>query len=348
MKRKRYVEWGGPIEAQTLFRCLSAVHLASYVESPFESRGGLMLVSPPGCLKTSILMAIANSWQNAIPVSDLNTAQLIKMKSAMSAGGLRTLILTDMQKIAQRNPNVAINLLGNLAAIVDEGFTGASWDSNQLIPRTIARCTVLAALTDDYYSRAMEEFVATGFARRFLWAQVRLKNPDLLATAVIHQERLQFSRDFGVPPAPVDGTIALDVTTDEIRELQQCVQHQIGRHAIGFQLIVKMTAVLRWWYRAMKIEEDPLDTIFEFARCLGGNTEASYIVGLTIPSLMKTNGAVPMADSEKLFAAMILPEDSGPPTSLSDQHNAEYKRVARATLKGKLERHKARIVGKGK
>jgi hypothetical protein len=330
---KRTVKWGGPIEAQTLFRCLSAVHLSSYVESPFESRGGLMLVSPPGCMKTSILMAVANSWSNAIPVSDLNTAQLIKMKSAMSSNALRTLILTDMQKIAQRNPNVAVNLLGHLSAIVDEGFTGASWDSNQMIPRTTARCTVMAALTDDYYNRAMEEFVATGFARRFLWAQIRLKDPGVLASAVIYQERLQFSQDIGLPPMPAMGSIPLDVSMEEIRTLETCVQHQIGRHAIAFQLIVKMTAVLRWWYYAMKIETDPLDTIFEFARCLGINTEPSSIIGLTIPSLAADGGGG-ASDQRALIAAMQLPEL--PPATIENS-NRHFRRRAAAVLKGKLE-----------
>jgi len=242
-----------------------------------------MLVSPPGSMKTSLLMAIAQTWPNAVPVSDLNTAQLIKMKSAMSSNFLRTLILTDMQKIAQRNPQVAANLLGNLSAVADEGFTGAEWDSNQMIPRTTARCTIMGAVTDDYYHRAMEGFVQTGFARRFLWAQVRLKDPQILAEAIIHQERLQFTSDIGLPPNPTMSSIPFDLSTQEIRELEECVRYQVGRNAIAYQLIVKMTAVLKWWYETMRIDECPADTIFEFARCLGTNTEPSSITGFLMP-----------------------------------------------------------------
>jgi hypothetical protein len=335
---KREVKWGGPIEAQTLFRCLCAVHLSSYVDTPFSSRGGLMLVSPPGSMKTSILMAVANSWPNAIPVSDLNTAQLIKMKSAMSSNQLRTLILTDMQKIAQRNPNVAANLLGNLSAIVDEGFTGASWDSNQMIPRTTARCTLLAALTDDYYNRAMEEFVNNGFARRFLWAQIRLRDPGVLAESVIHQERLAFSQDIALPPQPTMSTIPLDLTEKEIRELEPCVQYQVGRNAIAYQLIVKMVAVLKWWYKAMKIELDPFETIFEFARCLGTNTEPSSIVGLHIPSMAPIDTRAAWSGIQG--GSVTLP-DTGPGVNPEQLSNRQYKNRGAKIIRDKVAAKKA-------
>lgn len=275
------VEFGGPIRAQVLWRCLCAAHLSGYVKSEFKSRGGMMLVAPPGHLKTAFLLSVAQTFDDgAVPVSDLNTAQLSKMKEAMSGGSLRTLILTDMQKLSQRNASVADNLYGNLSAVVDEGYTAAAWNDNPLLPRTIARCSVIGAVTPAYYGRMIGEFADSGFARRFLWSQLRLENPNLLAEAVVQQKQLRFTNDAGVPPKPVNGIIEEKLSTGEIRELKAIVSEQLSGDAIGYQLITKMLAVLRWWYRVMNVKDDPIETLFEYGRCLGRKAEPAKITEL--------------------------------------------------------------------
>jgi hypothetical protein len=238
-----------------------------------------MLVGPPSALKTAFLRSVCECFSSALPLSDINTTQLQKMKSAMAALAVRTLVLIDMQKIEQRAAAVASNLLGNLAALVDEGYSGARHDTNMMVSRTLARCGVLGGLTDHYYEQSIDGFVDTGFARRFLWAQIRLEDPAILAESVIRMERLILTRDQQIPPVPVFERIPMSITLEERKELSVCVAGQPGAVAIALQLIIKIAAVLRWWYTALNIQEDPIDTVFEFARCLGRNTEPSAIVG---------------------------------------------------------------------
>lgn len=296
-----------------------------------------MLVAPPGHMKTAFLMAVSKSFREAIAISDLNTAQLIKMKESMASGACRTLVLTDMQKISQRNATVADNLFGNLSAVADEGFAGATWDANVLIPSTIVRCTVIGAVTPVFYTQSMEGFMRNGFARRFMWPQVRLADTAILREAVIRQRQLRFSEDQGLPPRPVNGLIEERVTEAEARELYPIVEYQVGNDAIAFQLAFKMFAVLRWWYRVMRVDEDPMDTMYEFGRALGTKQETCPITGLHLP-----------ADESESGPVEVILDNMGPPKVISEFSSSAYKSRAYQAQKEKLRQAKEGLRKKAK
>ena len=48
----------GEVSVSCMIECLAAAHLSNYVDSPFHERGGIMLVGPPGSLRTTLTRAL--------------------------------------------------------------------------------------------------------------------------------------------------------------------------------------------------------------------------------------------------------------------------------------------------
>lgn len=279
------VKFGAPIRAEVFFEVICAVHLSSYVEGPWQSRGGLMVVGPPNALKTTFLK-VAAEYPNAFPLTDLNSVQLGKMKTSITAGEIRTLVFTDIQKLFERHSFTAGNLEGNIRALVDEGFQGAKFDSNQRVNRTIAKAGVIAALTNSFYDENADRWLDNGFARRFLWAFIKLNDPEILAEAVEDWEKLEFG-NATIPPIPTNQTVPNSLTKQERHSLYECVKFQYGRQAIPYQLICKIACVLRWYYQRIGKKENAVEICKEFASCLSRDTEGSEITGLTRKSVIE-------------------------------------------------------------
>ena len=167
-RRPRKPLWTGesvPVEA--LLDVLCAVHLTSYVESPFKDRGGLMIVGAPGILKSTVLDIVDANYADAIALSDVNAQALNRLKSRIAQGDIRTLVLPEYSKLYERNPATASNVEGTLRALVSEGFSSASFEDATL-QRQRARATVVAAMTPEFREDQAERWQRSGFARRFL------------------------------------------------------------------------------------------------------------------------------------------------------------------------------------
>jgi hypothetical protein len=237
-----------------------------------------MVVGPPNALKTTFLK-VASEYPNAFPLTDLNSVQLSKMKSSITAGEIRTLVFTDLQKLFERHSFTSGNLEGNIRALVDEGFQGAKFDSNQRVNRTIAKAGVIGALTSSFYDENADRWLDNGFARRFLWAFIKLNDPEILAEAVADWERLEFG-NAAIPPIPTSRSIPNNLSKAERKSLYDCVKYQYGRQAIPYQLICKIGCVLRWYYAHIGKKVNALEIVKEFASCLSRDTEGSEITGL--------------------------------------------------------------------
>lgn len=257
----------GPVSLATMTDVLYAAHLAAYVESPFEDRGGLMLVGPPASLKSAMLAVLDRHYHNALMLSDVNMPTLVNQRPAMAQGTIRTLVLPELQKVYERDPRTAVNVEGTLRALVAEGFASASYEDPRP-NRTLARCMVVGGMTQETQALNFKRWEDTGFNRRFLWPLIQLDNPEVLEEAVLEWLALDFDGK-SFPPLPAS-RIPNTTTRAERDTLRNLVKYQPGgSHATQLSLLVKMLAVLKWWNkeRGARIPQ-AMETVREFARTL--------------------------------------------------------------------------------
>jgi hypothetical protein len=248
---------------------LAACHLASYIEDKFPERGGIMLVGPPEVLKSTMLDVLDRQYGDVVAMSDVNAKSLAALRDAVASGRLRSLIFPDFGKLYERKIDTALNVEGVLRALVAEGFSAASFEDSR-VAQTLARATVLGAMTPAIQRTHFDRWDKTGFSRRFLWSLVALDNPRILDRAVEAWERLSFGL-LTLPRPPLDGSpIPHLTTTGERQRIRMFLKYQPGMgSAIQFQLLVKMLSVLRWWYQQSGDSRNPMDTLEAFAQTLG-------------------------------------------------------------------------------
>lgn len=257
-----------PLSVGVLLEVLCAVHLSSYVEAPFHDRGGLMIVGPPGVLKSTFLALLDKNYNDVVSVSDINVKSLNDLRDQIASKTIRTIVIPEYAKLHERHSYTAMNIEGHLRALAGEGFTSASFEDSR-INRLRARCTILSAMTPSFQTRHFKDWEDSGFNRRFLWSLVRLKDADLLERAVENWELVNV-RIAHIPPAPLD-SIPNRTTVEERQELRRLIKYQPGgSHAIQIALLTKVLAVLKWWYQLRKRpEREALATVRSFALTLG-------------------------------------------------------------------------------
>lgn len=259
---------GPPIvQIGAIIEALCAAHLSSGVVGPYQQGGGVMIVGPVGQLKTTLLDLVAEAYKGATYyTSDLNAQRLNKMRPQLAGRGKRTIIIPELAKLYKRNPNTALNVEGTLQALVTEGWVSES-HKDASVPRSRARCTVLAALTEEFRDRHWDDWEGDGFARRFLWPLIRLENPSVLDEALDRWVLLDLQ--IGYTPPSLD-QYPNYVTRGERQKLTALLESQPGPHQAQREMLAKMLAVLKWWYQKRGI--DParaFKTIQEFGKTLG-------------------------------------------------------------------------------
>lgn len=170
---------------QWLMKILQYSVLSNRVRDAFPDRGGIMLVAPAGQLKTSLLKQLEGQL-GVMPYSDLNTTNLQELRGQIVSGKVHCIMLYDLQKIYERNPQVTANVIGNLRALMSEGFTTSTADqtTSQMIIRG-ARALVLMATTEEHYFRYAATWEQSGFARRVLFVVYSVDNPHAITEAAI-------------------------------------------------------------------------------------------------------------------------------------------------------------------
>lgn len=256
------------MEAADLVEVLCAAHLGSLVEGPFTERGGIMLVGPPGVLKTTFVSTLDHHYQDSVMVSDINVKTLIRMRDAIASGKVNTLVLPELAKVYERAEVTSQNLEGTLRAMVAEGFSAASFEDSR-INRLKARALVIGAMTPSLIESHFQAWEESGFNRRFLWCLVRLDDPGILERAAVNWALIDF-RVRHIPIAPMNGKIPNLTTARERQRLAVLVKHQPGGdHSIQIQLLTRILAVLRWWYRENDERRSAMETVERFAVALG-------------------------------------------------------------------------------
>jgi hypothetical protein len=229
---------------QTLIEIVSACHLSHFVSSPHHSRGGLMIVSPPGGLKTTAI-EVLDHFATAKVLSDINVQSLIRLRDDILAGDVQTIAFTDLEKIYRRHSAVAMNVQGILMGLAEEGFRQASFQ-DQRMTTLPARCTIIGGMTTKCYESHITDWADTGFARRFLWVHYRMNaSATKLEDAIKRWERYIIDHDF-VARLPADRIIPAAVIPKKIhQQFDYYLKHQRSRLTPRI-VLQRIYAVLAW------------------------------------------------------------------------------------------------------
>lgn len=269
-----------------LVEIICAVHLAPFVEGTLEQRGGLMLVSPPGSLK-STLAEMANHYPDALLLTDINVQTLVDMRDSLTGDNVRTLVFSEYAKIYERNPQTASNIEGSLRALASEGFSGASFQ-DQRINRRKAYATIIGAMPPSLVDRHFKRWEDTGFNRRFLWATYGIRGAHILDDAAAELKKLDFSIKDILRPPPVSMSIPYSLTPAERERAKVMVKHQPGgSHTQQIQLVARVWSVLKWWHTERGTKKDADETMNAFAKSL---SREGSVLTISPPKILATNG----------------------------------------------------------
>lgn len=255
------------MKAASLIEVLVAAHLSGYVDADnFPERGGIMLIAPPGQLKSTFIKQCYNAYHpSVVTMSDINVETLNKMRPKISQGYIRTLALPAFEKIYERNPQTASNIEGHIKAFVDEGFMLPSFANQNMLAQSEARCLVVGGLVDDCYRRKFDRWDENGFVRRFMWCSFQLKDPQMLIEAIHKWERIEF--EDRVPLLP-NHKIKMTVTPEESKYMMRILESQ-NCPATPYALLKKIFAVLKWKFNREDDKKRPMEIIRDFSECLG-------------------------------------------------------------------------------
>lgn len=236
------------MRASTVIEFLSAVHQSKFVNGDFSQRGGVIIVAPPGTLKTTLIKLAIEDYPDALPLSDLNVNTLNQLKNSLIDQRYTTLGFGELEKLYQRNPATAANIEGHLKMLVEEGYSRASFE-DQRAQSMAAKCAVIGGITPSCYSRMITKWLENGFARRFVFSSYTLANPDAIMDAIDKWKHISLGRV--MLTAPGNKKIPYNVTADENKMIKQAVSNQPTLEG-PFVLCKKTFCVLKWRHGAKK------------------------------------------------------------------------------------------------
>lgn len=259
------------MKLSSLLECLWAATQTHRVDSRFRSRGGIILVAPPGHLKTSILRSLENQT-GVSGYSDMVTNDLAEARDLISSNKIHTLMLYDLQKLYERRSETVANVIGNIRAIADEGFTTTTIERGSAGGRAPnqkrARALILAATPPKHYRANLGEWRDTGFARRFLFSVYQLKHPEVITSAILADAPIQFMTRALQIPSNLEMPMAV-LTKKEEAFLVSFLKYQ-DCDEVGLVLLKKMLTVLRWKYKYLVKEKDRTEEVMlDFRESLG-------------------------------------------------------------------------------
>lgn len=232
------------VDIHILIESLIAAHFTSFVQSPFQERAGIFLVSPPQQLKSSIIKKL-KLFPDAMVVSDLNYQQVNVVREDMCTGRYNTLAFVEFNKVYQRNPATASNLEGCIASLVCEGWSGPPHE-DQRAARDEARCLVIGGMTKSTYTARLKSWMENGFAQRFLWVHYKLLDDSIIGDAIATQEPIDLSGDLWTQP---NGPIKWNLEPHETTTIREWCANQPGSEKLPYSLMLKIACVLKWRYQ---------------------------------------------------------------------------------------------------
>jgi hypothetical protein len=245
---------------QTLIEVIDCAHLTSFIHSPFPQRGALMLVGPPGTMKTTFIRSALQEYPSVLSLGDLNINSLMKLRDSLVSGRYRTIAFPEFEKLYQRKADTAANIEGTIKQLIEEGFGRASFEELDAIT-TNSKVFIVGAMTYDFYNRKISAWRESGFKRRILWVGISLSNPDRIMEAIRKWELIEID---GIPRKYPTKEIPFNVTDAESRIIENMLQGQW--EATPYVLLKKIYAVLKWKYP--REPKKPMRIMEELGNCL--------------------------------------------------------------------------------
>lgn len=248
------------LRASSMIEVLSAFHQSKYVVGDFEQRGGVMICAPPGALKSTIIKLSLEDYPDALLLSDLNVNTLTQLKNSLIDGRYNTLGFGEFEKLYKRNPATAANIEAHIQALVEEGFSRASFE-DQRLPTFAARCAVVGGITPSCYAKRFNGWLESGFGRRFMFCSYTLANPDAIMNAIERWKHISFGKV--ILTAPGNKKIPYSIEQNEHRMIKRAISNQ-PTHEGPFIMCKKILCVLKWRHNRKKA----MDIFLDFAECL--------------------------------------------------------------------------------
>lgn len=233
------------MKVETLIEFMDAAANSHFVATPYEDRGGIMLVGFPGSLRTTMIRSALDSHADALILSDLNVQQWLRLREEFVTGRYNTMGFVDFEKLYQRHNSTAMHIEGIIKGIVCEGYgLGPSGDSR--MPTPLARATVIGAMTYACMQKKFNEWQENGFMRRFLWIIIAVSNANQINAAIKRNEKLEFGRILKMTIKPGSLTIPMNIPSKLEPLLEHMIKDQAGYNGTSWLLLRKITAVLCW------------------------------------------------------------------------------------------------------
>lgn len=169
---------------------LHAAHHSWLVESPWEERGGVLLIAPPGNLKTTMVFSL-EMYAEARCLTDINIRTMKPIRDQIIGGRYRSLAFAEMEKLYARNPATAANVEAHIKLFVEDGLRHFSHEdpTAEIMP---ARCLVIAGITPSTFGAQITAWRESGFLRRFLRIQYVLEDEMALIDAIHKWKKIGF------------------------------------------------------------------------------------------------------------------------------------------------------------
>jgi hypothetical protein len=224
---------------------LDAAHLSKYVESPYHQRGGIMIVGPPNTLKSTFIEKAFGEYPNSLILSDINVNTLTQIKDDLAAGHYPTIAFPAFEKLYQRHKSTSANVEGYLMALVEEGYSRASFE-DQRMAAIKARALIVGAIPYSFYQSNYTRWNQSGFLRRFLWCVLRLKDSEKIMDAIHNWKLIPFN---GVSHRiPGSKSISYSLSAQESRSLRAMIREQPSGNSTPYVLLKKIHCALKWKY----------------------------------------------------------------------------------------------------
>ncbi len=259
--------WTGRVKVGTMMEAICAIHLSSYVDSPYRDRGGLMIVGPPGVLKTTLLDVLDDNFHNALSISNAYMGTMKKLQPAFYNGQVRSLCFPDIQSIYAGDPRTSSRIEQMMMQLSGEATRTIGGDEDSRHAKFKGFCTMFGAMTDFFYTGHVGRWDTTGFLRRFLWSTYTLRDPDILMRAIEQWTRAELGYRV-VPQIPMGGRIPDSLTQAERKEIWSWLRHQPLPHEIQLQVLCKAVSALKWHYEQVGLKRSAMATMHEFAETL--------------------------------------------------------------------------------
>lgn len=230
----------------TLIEIVSAIHLTQFITGPYQQRGGLFFVAPPGALKTTAI-EIIEEYERSLMISNATVKSLDAMRGDFRAGNIKTLGIADLEFIYSRHSTVSSQIEKILMSLVEEGYRKPGF-SDQRIQAPVARCSVVGAMTDTFFESKVAEWLDSGFHRRFIWSRYQLNDPVILTDAIETWKKAELETEYSQFSIPAHRSLPMNLDKNETQEI---------RHSMRFQrdlktplvLAIKIVSVLKWKFR---------------------------------------------------------------------------------------------------